>query len=230
MGYSQLPVVLGKTVIGLFSHRSFAQKAEALFSLGKDPYAAEVFDLVEDPEYITADDDLDELIQRLQRDDSVLVGGKNRLQAVLTASNAMAYLYQLANVFFLLEEIELSLRHLMSVATDGDCLTRCIVEALVKSGRDQIKGAPPSQLEDLTLGQYVQVLEHGPNWPLFMNVLGKNREIALTHLRPIPGLRNAVFHFKRSLSIPEHETLANCRNWLHRRYSVVRAREAGDAE
>ena len=62
-GYSQLPVVEGKTVIGLFSYRSFAEKAEVFFSLGKDPYAAEVIDLVEDPEYITADSNLDELIR-----------------------------------------------------------------------------------------------------------------------------------------------------------------------
>lgn len=228
-GFSQLPVVSGKFVIGVFSYESFARFGKGFADKKQNPYVSPVDELLDEPVYIASFDELDKLLELLASNDSALVGNPNMLQGVLTAADVMAYLYQISNAFFVLEEIELALRHLIALAMDTQELAVKIPQALREAGWRH-ETDPPSRLDDLTIGQLVDVVGYGPNWPDLRAVLGPNRQMVTARLKPIPKIRNDVFHFRRELSIREHETLVQCRKWLHKRSRVIEGRQSEDQD
>jgi CBS domain-containing protein len=106
--FSQVPVVRGGEVLGSFPYRSFARGAVELQqghgALGELP--AEEFMEALDIAYAT--EELASIFDALDRDDAVLVGAPNDLQAVVTPMDALRYLYRLTEPYVQLGEIERS--------------------------------------------------------------------------------------------------------------------------
>lgn len=225
-GYSQLPVKQGHSVLGLFTFRAFAMEVTAGDSrIDYSALPVEEFLEHETPVYARPTDEFRGLIDILDAKDSVVVSGPENLIAILTPLDVLRYLYSIANSFVLIEEIELALRTLIRKALPrAERLQQCIGNALAEKyiGRE-----PPKRLEDMTFDEYIALLRDGRNWESFEAVLGGTRDRARGRLEPVRDLRNDVFHFRRELTVEDHERLANCRDWLLRCIRKVQARGEG---
>jgi hypothetical protein len=141
-----------------------------------------------------------------------------------TPIDVVIYLQGVANAFVLLEEIELSLRAMIRKAVDESALKACIDNSL--------KGVYPpdklpGRLEDMTVHDLVQVVRARRNWEKFTPVFGGSRERINARLSPLPNLRNDVFHFRREITVEDHQVLADLRDWLLMKIRTVEARDRG---
>jgi CBS domain-containing protein len=211
--FSQVPVVRGVEVLGSFSYRSFARRA---IELPRGPYRLEqlpVEEFTEDLDIAHATAELVSVFEALDRDDAVLIGAPNDLQAIVAPMDVLRYLYRLAEPYVQLGEIERSLRMVVAASVDGEELAECARRALERlyEGRE---AELPIQAEAMTLGELVAIVRDGRNWKHFEPLLGSQRELVAARLRPLPDLRNDVFHFRRELTDEDRMTIAVARNWL----------------
>ena len=84
-GFSQLPVVEGDEILGVFSYRSFCVKLSKTKNLRADPGELLVDEFIEQLEFARVTDEFRSVFKHLNRNDAVLVGEPNRLQGVVTA-------------------------------------------------------------------------------------------------------------------------------------------------
>jgi predicted transcriptional regulator len=216
-GYSQVPVVHEGEVLGVFSFRSFAQEAAraTLDEWNREkcaPGDLTVDEFLEQFEFARVTEEMNHVFDAMDRDNGVLIGTPERLIGVLTPMDFLRYLYQVASPFVMVLEIELALRLLIRRAlTDEDIATasrRCL--AVVYGGEDKV----PTILGEMTFDNYQSLVSHGDNWAKFEPVFGGNRTRASAKLKEIGTIRNDVFHFKREITMQDHQTLAAHRNWL----------------
>jgi hypothetical protein len=112
----------------------------------------------------------------------------------------------------MVSEIELALRALMGIALTPEQIAgaakRCLATAY--GGEDKV----PAVLEEMTFDNYQVLVFHGDSWVLLEPVFGGTRTRASAKLKEVGAIRNDLFHFKREITIQDHETLALHRNWL----------------
>jgi CBS domain-containing protein len=218
-GYSQLPVLAGSTVIGVFSYRSLAR---ALSNIRKqdDPLDARVEDATEDLTFVHGSDEVGKLLSYFDRDGAVLVGSEDALLAVTTATDALMFFWQTARPFVLLQDIELAVRELMRRA----CSEGELVERIAAAGVTGAGGAEASDVAELTLGDMITTLTNGENFgQCFQRTFGSNRTLVLSQLEPVRDIRNQVLHFRDPASVDQVEVLIGVAAWLRRRILVLRA-------
>jgi CBS domain-containing protein len=222
-GFSQLPVMEGDLVLGVFSYRSFAKRVTELGRMDLD--LLEVDDCIEDLEFVRVTDELERMFLHLDRDGAVLVGDPDRLFAVATSTDVIRYLYRLTHPFVLIQEIELVLRRLVTAVVSKEDVGKYIRRAVssnYKGREDKI----PAQLEVLSCAELVQTVIHRENYvEVFCKVLGRNRDSAWGYLGQISGIRNEVFHFRKPITDGDVQILDNARTWLLRKARAIEARE-----
>ena len=217
-GYSQIPVVEGDSVLGVFSYRSVAL---GLLNLGRPRRGVgelPVEEFIEKAHFVRITDDFATTFDRIDQDGAVLVGEQDRLQGIATAMDVLRYLYGVASPFVMLAEIEMALRALISTAVDGELLAECAKTTLKNK---YAAGTVPTQLSQMEFNDYIQLVGHGDSWKHFEPVFGGMRETARAKLEEIRDLRNDVFHFKRQLTSEDLETLSQDRDWV-----LIKARKA----
>jgi predicted transcriptional regulator len=216
-GYSQVPVVEGGEVLGVFSYRSFAQGAATATLDGwnkekRAPGDLPVDEFLEPFEFARVTEEMSRVFDAMDRDNGILIGTPENLIGVLTPMDFLRYLYHVASPFVMVSEIELALRALMGIALTAEQIAgiarRCLAAAY--SGEDRV----PTSLEEMTFDNYQVLVSHGDTWPLLEPVLGGTRIRASAKLKEVGALRNDLFHFKREITLRDHETLAQHRNWL----------------
>ena len=219
--FSQLPVVEGTEVLGIFSYRSFALE---VIKMGKEkvlPGSLLVEDFIEKISFACVTDEFCEVFNSLDHDDAVLIGEPDRLQAIVVPMDVLRYLYGVASPYVLLGELELGIRGLMHWCQDDEQLSECAKTSLSSKYREK---ELPARLEDMTFDDYVWIIGDGRNWPKFETAFGSTRERTRGKLESIRDLRNDIFHFKRKVSVQDHEDLANYRDWLLRRIRMTEAK------
>lgn len=215
-GYSQVPVVAGGEVLGVFSFRSYALETvafsvEDLQRQKAAPGDLQVDDLMEQFEFARVTQEMSRVFDAMDKDNGVLIGAPDNLLGVLTPMDFLRYLYRVASPFVMVSEIELALRALIRVVMDHEHISIAARRALSSVyGADRV----PTSLEDMTFDNYHTIISNGDNWGLFSGVFGGNRSLTAGKLKQIGELRNDVFHFKREITLDDHETLAGHRNWL----------------
>lgn len=221
-GFSQLPVVEGDEVLGVFSYRSFSTRVAEMGKVDID--RIEVDDCLEDFEFIRVSGEIEAMFERLDRDGAVLVGDPDRLIAVATATDLVQYLYSVAHPFILIQEIELVLRELVRSAIPDDELASRIRKA-VSSRYEGAEERIPVDLVDLSFAELVLTVINGTNYTeKFCKIFGRNRESARGYLDPIPRIRNEIFHFRKPATGDDMRTLINTRTWLLRKARTIKAR------
>lgn len=211
--YSQLPVVSDGELRGIFSLWSLARLVEQVSSSKLDPLDIPVEDAMEWVPTVTVHDTLDSVMSRLEEHETLVVNSPHGIQAVATPVDVLRYFYRIAKPFVLIQEIELSLRALISVCARGSELDACIDRSL-RAKYESWKKPVPRTLEDMTFEDYRSIITSKDNWPVFEGTLGQNRLLAASKLERIRDLRNAVFHFRDELSVLDYQTLVAERNWL----------------
>ena len=224
-GFSQVPVVAaGRHVLGLFSHRSFARVVAEMFGeQGVDLGEIHVSEFVDPPEYVRLNEELPRTFDALDRDNAVLVDTERSLIGILTPVDMLRYLYEIANPFVAIAEIELTLREIISECCPGDILDGC-VRAAIQGERDKEKS---KVMEEMTFGDYVQLVSHGNNWGHFSHVFGGSSDLqrkrARRKLEAMRDLRNDIFHFKRRITGKDRADLQVHRRWLYGKAAQLNA-------
>lgn len=211
--YSQAPVISARGCIGVFSYRSFARTVAA-FPEGKSGFAQiAVEDCVEQLPYVRLQDNIEDIFDKLNDHDAVLVGEPARVLAITSSIDALYYLYEIANGYVLMRQIELALRHIVRFSTTAEILTECISAAIAQKYVQQGRSAP-ERVEEMDFSDLYTIITSGRTWSHFTSVLGGNRDLVKTRLAGLSRIRNDLFHFRRQISVEEYETLAMTRNWL----------------
>jgi len=228
--FSQVPVVAGNEVLGVFSYRSLAQGLVRLPQNERNLLSLPVEEFLEDLKFAKITDELRAWLDEFDMKDAVLVGSEKRLQGIITAVDALRYFYQVASAYVMLQEIELAVRELIRSSVDKDelqeCINRSLKEHYEKSGR-----SAPTCLEEMTLEDYLNLLRFKGTWEKFATAFGESSNIVCTKLKLLPELRNIVFHFRREIKIEEYESLRIVRDWLLTRIKKIEAgRQIGQNE
>ena len=226
-GFSQVPVVVGPEVLGLFSYQTFSR---AVISLGRaapknrklDPLELTVEECMNSkPKFARVTDEFVEWFDVIDRSDSILVGSPDRLQGIVTAMDILRYLYRVASPFVLIGEVELALRALMQMAVDRETLAACAHECL-KDKYDAER--MPTELDAMTFNDYIQLVGDRRRWPHFEPFFGGNRVRTRAKLEQLRDARNVIFHFRREITVDEYQNLAANRDWMLRKARAAEAR------
>jgi CBS domain-containing protein len=224
--FSQLPVVAGNTVLGVFSFRSLTTQLLKMGQIREHFGDLPVDEFMEHFKFVQPSDNWESILSFLDSDNGVLVGYRDQLEGIVTAMDVLKYLDNIASPFVLLAEIELSLRRIIRACVSNDQLQICVQNSLAsKYSLDEM----PTRLSEMTLNDYVQIIGDGRNWAHFSVVFGKGewqRKTTTERLKEIRDLRNDVFHFKRKLTSEDYETLATRREWLQMKTRAFEARKA----
>lgn len=214
--YSQIPVLAGNTVLGVFSYRSFAENFLKL-NTGKDKPDLEqlkVREFVEKPLYVQVSDDIEPTLKSLSENDYLLVGQRERLLALITSQDLARYTYLFASILMLFREIELTVRKIIQASLDEKQFQDCAQKTL--SGIYPADKLPKS-VNEMTLSDYAQLIGDGRCYPHFARIFGDgewHRKKTRSKLDEIRELRNDAFHFRRDLVTQDIENLFEHRDWL----------------
>jgi len=223
--FTQLPVVAGQAVLGVFSFRSLAVKLLAMGKISEHFGDLPVDEFMEQLRFVQLSDNWESIVDHLNSDDGVLVGHRDRLEGILTSMDVLNYLRDIASPFVLLAEIELSLRRIIRACVSEKELQTCAQICLAsKYGKDETQ----AELFEMTFNDYVQILGDGRNWPHFEVAFGKGdwqRKMTTVRLKEARDLRNDVFHFKRKLVPDDIERLTAHREWLQMKIRAFEARK-----
>lgn len=221
--FSQVPVVEGNWILGVFSYRSFAEGVVRLTGIVRDPLVLPVEEFTEKLKFAQITDELNMLLDEFDLKDAVLVGSEDRLQGIITAIDTLRYFYKVASEYVMLREIELAIRELIRASVDEKELKGCIDKSLKKQ-KEESNQRVPTCLEEMTLNDYVMILRRKDTWKKFSAAFGVDRRVVYAKLEPLPELRNDVFHFRRNITIEEYDTLRRARDWLLKRINKFEAR------
>jgi predicted transcriptional regulator len=216
-GYSQVAVIANGEVLGVFSFRSFAQEA-AIATLEEwtrqkcAPGDLRVDEFLEQFEFARVTEEMSRVFDAMEHDDGVLIGTPEQLIGILSPIDVLRYLHKVASPFVMVAEIELALRALIRAAMSEDQIVaaarRCL--ALAYGGEDNA----PTTLEEMTFDNYQSLISHGETWKYLEPIFNGTRTRTSAKLKEIGSIRNGLFHFKRELTMQDHQTLASYRNWL----------------
>lgn len=223
--YSQLPVVVGKAVLGIFSYRSFSEKALTRQKAIKGEWLGDqpVEDFLEEYEFVHGSQDWNRIVDYLNRDDAFFVGHPNGLDGLVTTMDVLDYFRDIASPFIILAEIELSLRRVIQISVTEANWRTALESSLTTAYEGKVV---PMDLGDMTFDNYVQIISNNGNWKFFETFFDSgdvSRKQTARKLQQLRDWRNIVFHFKRRLEPWELDTLGEHRAWLQRR---MRAYEA----
>ena len=215
--YSQVPVVDSGEVLGVFSFRSFAHGAASATLEGWTkqkvaPGDLRVDEFLEQFEFARVTEEMSRVFDAIDRDNGVLIGTPERLVGILTPMDFLRYLHHVASPFVMVSEIELALRALIRIALTEEQLVGSAKRSLSSAygGEDKV----PTALEEMTFDNYQSLVSHGDTWKELEPVFGGTRTRASAKLKEVGEIRNDLFHFKREITLQDHETLAGHRNWL----------------
>lgn len=231
--FSQLPVVAGKAVLGVFSYRSLAQRLLGMRQMPEDVGNLPVDEFAEQFQFVQPLDNWESILKHLDREDGVLVGHRELLRGILTPMDVLGYLHRIASPFVMLAEIELSLRRIITACVNEEELRICIRNSLAQKYDEE---GLPIDLSEMTFADYVQIIGDGRNWPHFVTVFGEGewqRKTTAGRLRQAGELRNEVFHFRREMGSQDLEILSALRDWLQmkaRAFEGVKAEKAVPGE
>ena len=211
--FSQLPVISDNEVFGLFSFRSLTQKLLTLKHNAIDFSMLPVNEFVEKPEYAQPSDEWHEILDKLDKNDVVLVGNRYKLAGLLTSMDVLNYLKDIASPFVLVAEIEKSLRRIIEECVNKEQLEECVRISL--KDRYQVD-EEPIPLNSMTLSDYIMIICNKDNWAHFKPAfgLGNVRNLTYDRLEEVRILRNDIFHFKRQLGEKDLDVLREQRKWL----------------
>lgn len=210
--YTQVPVMIGSNVIGIFSFRSFSENA--LKHQRQDIFSLPVEDFLEDLTYVSIEEELLPLLNEFDLKDAILIGSKKQLQGIITSIDVIELFKKLSLPYIMLREIELTIRNLIQESINKTQLEECAKRVLNHYPSDKL----PKCLEDMSLNDKIQIISFGDYWEHFETCFGPNRQTMSSTLRAIPDIRNDVFHFRKELTDLDFNKIKNARDWMLKKY------------
>lgn len=186
--YSQLPVMQSEfEVKGVLSWTTLGKR----LALGQSCETSQ--DCMEPVIYVRSDESLLSTVQRITDNEYVLVrNAENRVTGIVTTSDLSVQFSALAEPFLVIGEIENYVRRLLEAKFTLDEMAEV---------RDPDDPRPIESSADLTIGEYVRLLENEERWAKLG--LPLERVAMMDGLRKARELRNDVMHFKPDPIEPE---------------------------
>ena len=178
--YSQLPVVSGRSVVGMFSWKSLGEAR----AVGKTcEFVRECMST--EPLILAPSKPLLEAVEQIAQREVALVVQHNDLVGIVTTTDLSLQFHSTTRPFLLLGSIENQLRALLSE----------LPLATLQSARSASPPAPRplNSVHDMTFGEYVRLLQSESVWPQLAPALDRATIVAL--LDEVRGIRNDVMHF-----------------------------------
>lgn len=213
--FSQLPVIAGGQLLGVFSYQSFAEQYRILCSDENKPDLDQMIvrEFIEKPHYVQVTDQLEEVITLLNENNYLLVGQKERLIGIITVADFARFTYRYATILMLFGEIELTLRKIIQSCVNEQELRNLSQIALSYVPAKRM----PHTLQDMVFNHYIDLISHEECYPQFAKVFGQgewHRNRTRSKLNEIRLLRNDSFHFKREIVSQDINNLLGYRDWI----------------
>ncbi len=171
-GYSQAPVRQGVRYVGVFSYRSFARAVTMVGSSG--PLGdLTVSDCLEQLPFASVGDKIEDIFDDLDRFDAVLVGSREDARGIVTVMDTLRYLFELANAYVLMRQIELGLRHGIRMCVDERGLVDCVELAMARK-YEALSKVLPQRLGDMDLTDLGSLITSRRTRERFVRVFGAN--------------------------------------------------------
>ena len=202
--YSQLPVTQDlRRIDGMISWRSIGE-ASTKKGYEECKYVRDCYD--EDFSTVRLDTPLLDAVEKIARDEVVLVTGPDkRITGIVTTSDLSLKYHELAAPFLLLQEIEDRLRLLIDDAFSKEEI------AEARDPRDDKRKV--NEAADLSFGEYIRLVEARENWNRLKLTL--DRRVFVKLLRDVRDVRNEVMHFSPDDLSPENrDKIAKLRGLL----------------
>lgn len=187
--YSQLPVTQDmRRIDGMISWRSMGR------ARARGDACEHVRDCLEPVRILDQDAPFFEAVDTITDEEVVLIRGTDRtITGIVTTADLSREYHEKAEPFLLLEEVEDRIRILIGRNLSAAEIRR------VKDPADD--GREIEDVDDLTFGEYVRLLESPENWEKLR--LGIDRKLFVKLLNDVREVRNDVMHFRPDSSEPE---------------------------
>lgn len=210
--FSQLPVMQGeREVKGVITWKSIGLK------LAMGQKCSTVGDCREEIRIIDSNRTLFEAIPTIVEFGYTLVRNQQdrRITGIITASDLSLQFQALSEPFLLLREIELHIRRILGTkVTESDFQ---ILEATAPANRKV------SQIEELTLGQYIRLFQHPEIWTKLALSIDAGEFVQL--LDQVREIRNEVMHFDRDpMTKDQLDTLKRTARFMQHLYEFIPSR------
>jgi CBS domain-containing protein len=207
--FSQLPVMQGeRDVKGVITWKSIGLK------LAMGQKCASVGDCREEIRIIDSNRTLFEAIPTIVEFGYTLVRNQQdrRITGIITASDLSLQFQDLSEPFLLLREIELHIRRIL-----GKKVTESDFQILETAG---VSNRKVSQIEELTLGQYIRLFQHPDVWTKLALSIDAAEFVQL--LDQVREIRNEVMHFDRDpMTKDQLDTLKRATRFMQHLYEFV---------
>jgi CBS domain-containing protein len=210
--FSQLPILSGqRDVEGIVSWKSIGRA----LSLGKT--CSTVSDCKDDVIILNYDEPLFNAVKFILEKDFVLVRQKdNIISGIVTVTDIGEQFIAMAEPFLFIEQIENHIRKLLD--------QKFSIDELSFSSTHEEKPKAISSLSDLTLGQYVKILEDPKKFEkLKINI---DRTLIVKQLEEVRKIRNDVMHFDPDgITSQSIELLRQTVSFLHTLTNTLKTRK-----
>ena len=216
--FSQMPVVIGVRVVGVFSHRSFGKRLVGVTRLDR-LMESQVVDFLEpeEPVFVRSKAKYTDFVDGVYKNGYVLVGHEDDLYGILTFQDLLDAIDEFAKPYWHLRNIELTLRQLAKEVCSTEELASCVERAMHHN-----ESLPNTDFDKLSLGQVQEVLFNGENWGrYFKSALGAHKEIERGSLERVVVIRNHVMHFTAECTVEEMQDLLDYGTHLNQRWKIV---------
>jgi CBS domain-containing protein len=171
------------------------------------------------------EDDLFDILDELRNTSAVLlIDPSGALVGIVTSYDAVEYLRKRTEDFVRIEEIEFTIKELIKKGyhdLHGSAAHQKLISANGERNADGGEQHAPKKhkaLEELNLGDYINLLVAKDTWGYFGPILGINKDALLELLDKVRLTRNDLAHFRGEISPQSREELRYCANLLRGRY------------
>lgn len=196
------------TVVGAFSASSFLRTLLSHNGAGQllDGW---VEDYLEQAQFVHVGEPVDGLLDRLQPDNALLVGTPSDVVGTMTLIDVLEHCYQLTQPYYVLHDIEHTLRDLIRTCVPAEHLSDAIAAAMGSHSN-----RAPVVLEDCTFEEYRLIIRCKANRAYFDILVGPGGTMLNARLTKVRDVRNKVMHFKGEPEAAELRELREARLWL----------------
>jgi CBS domain-containing protein len=219
--YSQLPVVDSNNFpLGMVTYESILRTIRN-FDIGLDDIF--VRDAIVSARVHNLEDDLFDLLDQLKMTNAVLIiDPYGYLVGIVTSYDSTEYFRRRAENLMRVEDIEFTIKDFIRVAysnENGEVDESYLDEVAAKAAKpDNRPGAPPKKFDDLSLGEYINMLTNKDAWITLGPLLKIPRRNLMALLNDVRETRNALAHFQKEITREQQDQLKFCADWLARHF------------
>jgi hypothetical protein len=229
--FSQLPVVdEGGHLLGMITYESI-MRATRSFNTKVDKLS--VRDVLVNAPTHYLDDDLFDLLDELKDTNAVVIIDPDKVPVgIVTSYDASEFLRDRTEDLMHVEDVEFTLKELIKKSytkSNGELDTEKLQAAsarLYEQRADQ-PARKPKPFDDLTLGDYINLLMSKDVWNFCISILDFDKASLSELLEKVRQVRNDLAHFRKEISARNRDELKYCANWLKSRYQEYEKKQKG---